>query len=76
MENLNEVKKRLYKESPKAHNTGWRGSEDNKVQVYQTHLKGLDVSFEVPTSDMGDEKFEKTMPAQLLIRWITRFKEF
>lgn len=73
---LNEVKKALYREKPLAKETddgisGIRGATANPVSSYKAFLAdGTGVLFCVPHLEMGAEKFEKEIPAQLLIRWI------
>lgn len=75
MENLNEIKKLLYKEKPIA-------VKNNELStstefVYKCDITGMTylhenfITFNVPVSDMGDAKFGEEEPAQLLIRWIS-----
>lgn len=70
---LNEVKKRLYKEKPIAHRTATQGTEGD-IWYYQAHMENLSVAFSVPVIEMGENEFEKEIPAQLLIRWINKDK--
>lgn len=75
MENLNEIKKLLYRFKPKAKLNN--ELTDDKTFVYECDIKGLSVlpeskiEFLVPVSDMGDAKFGEEENAQLLIRWIS-----
>ena len=75
MENLNEIKKLLYKYKPKAKLD--KNLSNDKTYVYNCDIGGLSalhynkIVFYVPTSDMGDAKFGEEENAQLLIRWIT-----
>jgi hypothetical protein len=67
LRSLNEVKKSLYKEKPKANLLYIR----NSIVYYQCQL--IDkyiVNFEVPTEDMGSADFYNDMDAKLLNRWI------
>jgi hypothetical protein len=65
MENL-EIKKVLYKERPTA-NLKYIGGGS---AWYESNTSLGLVSFNIPISDMGDNKFNAVEPAQLLIRWI------
>ena len=66
----NEIKKALYKNKPIAYLKASESSEDKYV-YYAQLLNSEVVRFDIPLTDMGNEKFTVTMPAQLLIRWIT-----
>lgn len=71
--NLNELKKALYKEKPTAYRQEIKveGHGAPTTHRYTCMLSGkVEVIFVVPESDMGDAKFEPEMPAHLLIRWI------
>lgn len=69
-----EIKKALYKEKPIAKYNGTKNSLSYPVissDGYATKLNdGTDVFFLVPHKEMGENHFEKEMPAQLLIRWM------
>lgn len=69
MEN-NRIKKELHKQKPTAEfgynvdNNWWYSAEvvlDNEEYI---------VNFKVPVSDMGENTFDRYIPAQLLIRWM------
>ena len=63
----NEVKKKLYKQNPKATFNFIRKG----VAYYTTEInETFQIFFEIPVIDMGDADFESTMDAKLLIRWI------
>lgn len=63
---INEIKKILYKEKPKAH-----FSSMNKSFIrYYTKISETIITFLIPVSDIGDATFEDEMEAKLLIRWI------
>jgi hypothetical protein len=66
---LNEIKKSLYKENPRAVLRMIRKS----VAYYSANLVSNDsiVQFQVPIEDMGDADFLSSMDSKLLIRWIT-----
>ncbi len=66
---LNEIKKSLYKENPRAVLRMIRKG----VAYYSAHLVSNDsiVQFQVPIEDMGDADFLSSMDSKLLIRWIT-----
>lgn len=68
-EELNRIKKALYKEKPTAYRQLDYGRE---LWAYSCQLSNGDwVHFAVPTDDMGGGAgFNQEMPAQLLIRWI------
>lgn len=66
--NTNEIKKALYKEKPIAIKIAIDGYE----QHYTAKTSLGEVLFRVPVSDMGDRLFEDKIPAQLLIRWISK----
>jgi len=65
---LTEIKKALYKENPTAAFEYFR-----KGWLYYTAplQAGLNVTFSVPVSDVGDASFGRDMEAKLLIRYIT-----
>lgn len=68
-EELNEVKKMLYKEKPIA----TLNSKSTIKYYYSAVLEsGYHVFFIVPIDDMGEHEFTDQMPAQLLIRWIDK----
>jgi len=65
---LNELKKFLYKVNPPAHLD--RVSADGlQYQVYNYPDKMV---FLVPLNEIGEVKWEKEMPAKLLIRYIVK----
>lgn len=62
----NELKKALYREKPLA-----KLSNSNKeLFTYIAETSIGNVTFKVPTNDMGETIFHPYMPAQLLIRWM------
>lgn len=65
-----EIKKELYKQKPIAKMNFIRMG----VAYYSTSIendgKTVDVSLQVPVSDMGDTDFHPLMDAKLLIRYI------
>ena len=61
-----EIKKRLYKEKPKAYLKYIRLG----TAYYYTELDDLVINFEIPVSDMGTADFEPEMDAKLLNRWL------
>lgn len=66
---LNEVKKILYKENPKALLEYIRKGH----AYYSSQLSdGKFITFEIPIGDMGDADFRATMDGKLLIRWIIK----
>lgn len=65
---LNEIKKRLYKENPTAE---LRFIGKGKVYYKAVINNIFNVYFKIPFAEMGDTTFELTMPAKHLIRWIT-----
>lgn len=81
--NNNEIKKALYREKPIAKEI-WVTTADNLTgaKPYSVYKALIDddmdkiVTFIIPHSEMGDTRFEKEVPAQLLIRWlVTEDKE-
>lgn len=65
---INEIKKALYKEKPTAF---LNSHETDEMWKYQAWLAdGTLINFEVPISDMGQNKFKEVESAQLLIRWL------
>lgn len=66
---LNDIKKALYKENPRAVLKHIRKG----VVYYSAHIPSVDeiIQFEVPVNDMGDADFLSHMDSKLLIRWIT-----
>jgi hypothetical protein len=65
----------LYKQKPIADHVGYT----KESKLYETTIINPEVTddvptvlikFEVPFNDMGDGKFEDSIPAQLLIRYI------
>ncbi len=64
---INEIKKALYKQNPKAGIVFIRKG----VAYYRCMLEdGESIQFEVPVSDMGDADFHNEMEAKLLIRYM------
>lgn len=63
---LNEIKKRLYKEKPVARFTYIK----HGIAHYYTDLDESRIHFSIPISDMGEAQFDVSMDAKLLIRWI------
>jgi hypothetical protein len=72
--NLTEIKKRLYKEKPKAHFLHLRKIREQAILVYGCCLDSEDglpnIFFEIPVSELMDGLFGNTTEAQLLIRYI------
>lgn len=75
--NTNEIKKALYREKPVAKEMDVVTSDNlTGVKPYSVYWTKLDddiskiVKFVIPHSEMGDTRFEKEVPAQLLIRWL------
>jgi hypothetical protein len=66
MMTLNEIKKGLLKENPKATLTHIR----KKMAYYLTMLNDETIYFEVPVDDMGDADFHSHMDSKLMLRWI------
>ena len=65
---INEIKKALYREKP---NAFLNSPETDEIWKYRAWLAdGTLINFEVPISDMGENKFEELESAQLLIRWL------
>lgn len=67
---INEIKKELYKEKPVA----TCHLAHNEIYVYETETSSYHVQFIVPVSEMGENRFDEEVPAQLLIRWINKFQ--
>lgn len=74
MTNLNDIKKLLYKQNPKA-----TIQTVNKTGIlYETQVSGVfgesignsTIHFKVPLDDLGDANFDAVMDAKLLIRYI------
>ena len=71
MNNINEIKKALYKEKPIAGFLKlFKGSMLYRCTIKKDDNEDMDVYFNVPVSDIGDAVFEKFMDAKLLIRWM------
>ncbi len=65
---LNEIKKILYKQNPKAVLHFIKGG----VAYSSTSISDEEnITFNVPVNDMGDAPFYKEMEAKHLIRWIS-----
>lgn len=63
---LNEIKKKLYKEKPNAHFYSAR-----KDGLLYTTGFGIDtISFLIPLTEIGETIWERDMPSHLLIRYI------
>ena len=67
---LNEIKKKLYKENPRAYLTDVRRDGIG----YKTGLGDSDttITFLVPISEIGDVIWDVVMDAKLLIRYIVK----
>lgn len=67
---INDVKKALYKEKPKAILIGKEKDRNLEIKLtYKSKLKsGKKILFKVPEDE--SEGFEKEMESQLLIRWM------
>lgn len=63
---LNEIKKALYRQKPKAEFKYIRQGN----AYYYADLDDNRIQFEIPVVDMGDADFGRTEDAKLLIRWI------
>jgi len=66
MKMLNDLKKQIYKEKPKATLLYIRKGN----ATYKANLTDDKVLFEVPVSDMGNADFLPEMDAKLLNRWL------
>lgn len=66
--NLNDIKKKLYKEEPDAILMYVDGSGARYNTVFDD---GVVVFFQVPANEMGTTSFYPVMEAKYLIRWIT-----
>lgn len=66
MNTLNDIKKVLYKENPKAVFLYYR----KDVLYYNTSSSIGIIDFSIPIEDTGDANFSNTMDSKLLIRWI------
>lgn len=64
---VNEIKKRLYKEKPKAYQVR---NDEKKLRYVAAFLNGDTVKFEVPLEE--GKEFVWVEPAQLLIRWLVK----
>lgn len=73
MNNSNEIKKALYKEKPIARYQKTIGLEtDNPIHIYKCQTSLGYHYFNIPDSEMGDNKFNLREMAQYLIRWIVK----
>ena len=76
---VTEIKKALYKEKPVAVEletiSGGGEVSDGGIATYIANTSLGNVVFRVPYSEMGEEKFEEEVPAQLLIRWLCNTSE-
>lgn len=80
MENINEIKKALYKEKPIAIEIenisgGGDGGEFKDYAIYVAECSLGKLKFKVPYTDMGsdpygNDRFDEEVSAQLLIRWL------
>lgn len=73
----NDIKKALYKEKPIAHQIHQNELYMKVYNMPETKAYSARTSlgvhfFDVPISEMGEVEFEKTIPAQLLIRWLIK----
>lgn len=67
----NEVKKALYKQSPKAEFKFIRKGVAYYLTIIESeNHEPVEIRFEIPIIDMGDADFEPYMEAKYLIRWI------
>lgn len=72
--NLNDIKKEIYKQQPKAYFQFIRMG----IAYYEAFIKErfndmgstINVKFEIPVNDMGNADFFSEMEAKHLIRWI------
>lgn len=64
-----EIKKELYKQKPIADLMYVKSGS----AYYVAQVNDVTVHFTVPVSDMGEARFEASMNAQLLNRWISNF---
>jgi len=68
---INEIKKRLYREKPLA--IFERATKSNlwyRCTFGEKHEDGWTIYFDIPINDIEDATFERFMPAQQLIRWL------
>lgn len=70
MEQINEIKKILYREKPYA--VFVKASQFRLIYRTTINVGGEDETFffHIPIDDIGDAFFEQFMPAQQLIRWL------
>lgn len=68
MDNLNEIKKMLYREKPFA--IFRRANKTGLLYTADIQDKTIDIRFLIPFNDIGDADFGHSIPAQQLIRWI------
>ena len=66
---LNEIKKKLYKENPAAKLINVRKGHINYETEFNDNTK---LRFEIPLGDIGDATFDLFMDSKLLIRWIAK----
>lgn len=68
---INEIKKALYKQNPKAEFKFIRkGVAYYSTIIESENYEPVEIRFEIPVSDMGDADFEYLMESKYLIRWI------
>lgn len=67
---INEIKKALYKQNPKAEFKFIRKGVAYYLTIIESGSEPVEIRFEVPVSDMGDADFEYTMDSKYMIRWI------
>lgn len=68
---INEIKKALYKQNPKAEFKFIRkGVAYYSTIIESENYEPVEIKFEIPVSDMGDADFEYSMDSKYLIRWI------
>jgi len=70
MSSIEEIKKAIYQQNPKA-----KLGTVNKSGIYYASWVKMygeeePLRFFIPLSDMGDASFEYEMPAKFLIRWL------
>lgn len=67
------IKKYLYKNKPTAE---LAPTDKKDLVLYRANFLGGSVEFEIPFDERPLNGFEQQMPAQLLIRWISKISNF